>query len=260
MNRQTTILFLLLSNFVAVTAEVWRCGSDFQNRTCADGGYNSYCCSSSGYCGATDAYCGSGCQSGPCGSTPPNHNYCGSSWGSAKQCGRSCYGGTDGECQAGETCYANVDSCPEVSPPEAGNRNYCGSSWGSANAQCSQSCYGGTDRECPSNQKCWGHVTACSVVSPPTVLLSLRGADSETKILLDADAIADEDQDEFIGYNTQDMGVTGTGGPWYIWVIIGVAVLALIVCFIACRCHYKKKNKVAQEEDEDKALDQPLIA
>jgi uncharacterized membrane protein len=54
--------------------------------------------------------------------------------------------------------------------------------------------------------------------------------------------------------------VTGTGGPWYIWVIIGVAVLALIVCFVACRCHYKK-NKVAQEkvEEDDKALDRPLM-
>ena len=83
-------------------------------------------------------------------------------------------------------------------------------------------------------------------------------ADSEAQVLLDNDTTADE-QYEFIGDN---YGVTGTGGPWYIWVIIGVAMLALIVCFVACRCHYKKKNKVAQEnvEQDDKALDQPLRA
>jgi len=89
--------------------------------------------------------------------------------------------------------------------------------------------------------------------------MSLRGADFDTQVLGDVDAIASKEQDQFIGNHIQDMGVTGSGGPWYIWVIIGVAVLALIVCFIACRCHYKKKNKVAQEDD-DKALDQPLIA
>ena len=95
------------------------------------------------------------------------------------------------------------------------------------------------------------NLVAASADGPPTVPLSLRGADSETKY--------DEDEDAFIGDN---YGVTGTGGPWYIWVIIGVAVLALIVCFVACRCHYKKKNKVTQEEveEDDKALNQPLIA
>lgn len=149
-----------------------------------------------------------------------------------------------------------MDSCPVVAPPEAGNRNYCGSKW--ETASCAHSCYGGTDEECPPGLTCWGDITRCPVVSPPTVPLSLRGADSEAQVLLDNDTTADE-QYEFIGDN---YGVTGTGGPWYIWVIIGVAVLALIVCFVACRCHYKKKNKVAQEkvEEDDKALDQPLIA
>lgn len=101
------------------------------------------------------------------------------------------------------------------------------------------------------------HLTAASA-------LSLRGAESNTQLIRDAVAIADEEQDQIGSYNVQDMGVTGTGGPWWIWVIIGVAMLSLIVCFIACRCHYKKQNKVAQEEivvgDDDKNLDQPLIA
>jgi len=87
-------------------------------------------------------------------------------------------------------------------------------------------------------------------------MLLRGGAESDTQMMLAAETIVNKEQDQFIG---QDMGVTGSGGPWYIWVIIGVAVLALILCFIACRCHYKKKNKVAQEDD-DKALDQPLIA
>jgi hypothetical protein len=92
-------------------------------------------------------------------------------------------------------------------------------------------------------------------VSPPAMPMSLRGADFDTQLMRDAVAIANEEQD-----NISDMGVTGTGSPWWIWIIIGVAVLSLIVCFIACRCHYKKKNKVAQEEDDDKNLDQPLLA
>jgi len=173
-----SIIFFLLSNFVAVSAQGWRCGSGFSDQTCADGGYAGYCCSSSGYCGTTEAYCGVGCQNGPCGATSPNHNYCGTSWTAATQCGRSCYGGTDGECPAGQACYANVDTCPEVSSPQPENRNYCGNSWGDANAQCNQSCYGGTDAECPSDQKCWADATSCSVVVPPTVSMSLRGADS----------------------------------------------------------------------------------
>eukprot|EP00984_Skeletonema_dohrnii_P031034 scaffold23052_cov129-Skeletonema_dohrnii-CCMP3373.AAC.3 len=258
MMKKQLISFLLLSNLAVSSA--WRCGSDFGGKTCADGGYEGYCCSSAGWCGTTEDYCGVGCQSGACGTTPPNFNYCGSSWGNAKQCGKSCYGGTNAEC-GGQTCFANVNTCQEVSPPNPGNRNYCGVTWKDANNKCSQSCYEGTDGECSTpGQKCWADVIACSVVSPPSVPMSLRGgAESDTQMMLDAETIANEEQDQFIGDNTQDMGVTGSGGPWYIWVIIGVAVLALIVCFIACRCHYKKKNKVAQEDD-DKALDQPLIA
>jgi hypothetical protein len=172
-NKQATIAFLLLSNLVAVTADgAWRCGSAYGDRTCAQSGYlgNNYCCSAAGYCGTSDDYCGEGCQNGPCGTTPPNHNYCGSNWGQALQCGKSCYGGTEGEYQAGETCYANVDSCPVVAPPEAGNRNYCGSKW--ETASCAHSCYGGTDEECPAGLTCWGDITRCPVVSPPTVTLS----------------------------------------------------------------------------------------
>ena len=46
--------------------DVARCGRDFNNATCAEGGFPNYCCSSAGYCGTTEAYCGAGCQSGPC--------------------------------------------------------------------------------------------------------------------------------------------------------------------------------------------------
>lgn len=86
--------------------------------------------------------------------------------------------------------------------------------------------------------------------------MSLRGADFDTQVLHDVGAIASEEPDQFIGV-VQDMG--GSGGPLYMWVSIGVAVVAVIVCFIACRCHYNNENKVAQEDD-DKAMDQPLIA
>eukprot|EP00985_Skeletonema_marinoi_P001664 scaffold672_cov117-Skeletonema_marinoi.AAC.4 len=255
--KKQLISFLLLSNLAVSSA--FRCGQNFGGKTCAEGGYEGYCCSSAGWCGTTEVYCGAGCQSGACGTTPPppNFNYCGLLWDDAKLCLQSCYGGTDAECPPGQTCFANVAAyCPEVSPPNPGNRNYCGVSWEDANNQCSQSCYEGTDGECQTGQKCWADASDCSVVSPPSAMLLRGGAESDTQMMLAAETIVNEEQDQFIG---QDMGVTGSGGPWYIWVIIGVAVLALIVCFIACRCHYKKKNKVAQEDD-DKALDQPLIA
>lgn len=88
-------------------------------------------------------------------------------------------------------------------------------------------------------------------------------------MLLDVDAIANDKSDQLIGDEIQDMG--GSGGPLHIWVSIGVAMLALIVCFIAYRRHYKTENKLTQrrhnktenkltQEDDDKALDQPLIA
>mmetsp|Transcript_29063 Transcript_29063/g.41541 ORF Transcript_29063/g.41541 Transcript_29063/m.41541 type:complete len:643 (+) Transcript_29063:104-2032(+) len=138
-----SILFFLLSNLAIVSAQ-WRCGSEFGGATCADGGFPTYCCSSAGWCGTTDAYCGAGCQSGPCssGPTPPpptpppvdppsppppsptgNYNYCGSSWVDANsQCGQTCYGGTNAECSAGLSCFADATACPQVfdgppSPP-----------------------------------------------------------------------------------------------------------------------------------------------
>ena len=56
--------------------------------------------------------------------------------------------------------------------------------------------------------------------------------------------------------------------PWWVWVIVGVAVAALLVCFIwCCLCSQKEKKEMVQEEekealatiDEKDDLDQPLI-
>ncbi len=90
--------------------------------------------------------------------------------------------------------------------------------------------------------------------------MSLRGADFDTQLLYNVDAIANEEQDQLIGDGNQEMCGSGGTLTLYIWVTIGVgvAVLAFILCFIACRCQDKEK-KVAQDDD-DKALDQPLIA
>lgn len=170
--------------------------------------------------------------------------YCCSSYG---YCGT-----TSAYCGAG--CQQQFGSC--------GIKNYCGSSWEIANTQCSQTCFNGNDAECGAGQTCFADVEACPIVPPPTpaVAMSLNGDDSDTQLLRGVVAIANEEQEQVSAENIPDMGVTGTGGPWWIWVIIGVAVLSLIVCFIACRCHYKKKNKVAQEEYDNKYLDQPLLA
>ena len=206
------IIFPLLLSFCSVAvsaAQGWRCGILFNNFTCADGGFPSYCCSSEGYCGSTDAYCGVGCQNGPCGSTPLNYNYCGNSW--------------------------------EL-----------------ANSQCGQSCYDGSDASCPSGQKCFADADACQAVPPPSVALKLRGTGSVIHSTRDGDAITvtvtDEKQDQV------QYGITGSDGPWWIWIIVGVAVFALVTCFVACMC-YHKENKVSREEEEDdKILDQPLLA
>lgn len=142
-----SIFLLLLSNLSTVSSQ-WRCGSEFGGATCADGGFPGYCCSSAGWCGTSDAYCGDGCQNGPCNSgptapppTPPpssppppppspsgNFNYCGTSWTNANsQCAQTCYGGTNAECAAGTSCFADATACPEVidgpTPPPAPTPN-----------------------------------------------------------------------------------------------------------------------------------------
>ena len=67
------------------------------------------------------------------------------------------------------------------------------------------------------------------------------------------------------GIPISDMGVQGTGyWPWWCWIFVGIAVLGLLVCLLWCLCA-SRKNKVAQEEEktatnDDKNLDQPLIA
>jgi len=49
------LLFLSIISQVDKTLGQWRCGAGFGDATCADGGFDGWCCSSSGYCGTTDA-------------------------------------------------------------------------------------------------------------------------------------------------------------------------------------------------------------
>lgn len=50
--------------------------------------------------------------------TPPNYNYCGSTFADANsKCGVSCYDGTDAPCPVGTHCFADAKSCPLVKPP-----------------------------------------------------------------------------------------------------------------------------------------------
>lgn len=93
-------------------AKAQQCGTQAGGASCSTG----YCCSQYGWCGLDEWYCGAGCQSGPC-SGSFNYNYCGVSWSAADaNCGTPCPGGSDAECTAGETCYADAWSCPGVQP------------------------------------------------------------------------------------------------------------------------------------------------
>ena len=108
------LLVSLSSSIVGVSSQN-ASGECSSTHPCLTSGH---CCSTSGYCGSGDAYCGSGCLDAPWNTcNVGNYNYCGTSWGDAGKCGASCYDGVDAPCPAGESCFADITSCPIVSPP-----------------------------------------------------------------------------------------------------------------------------------------------
>ncbi|KAL3785546.1 hypothetical protein ACHAW5_010507 [Stephanodiscus triporus] len=82
---------------------------------------------------------GSSCGSSDLSGTA--HNFCGKTWcDAAYLCGTPCPGGTDGECNPGEYCFANTpcdgSNWPPIlpQPPSSSPYQYCGSSMADASA------------------------------------------------------------------------------------------------------------------------------
>ena len=54
-------------------------------------------------------------------------------------------------------------------------------------------------------------------------------------------------------------GYTGTGGPWWIWIIVGVLVGLLLLC-LGVACYRSRKTRVQQDATKDSnGLDEPLF-
>lgn len=105
------VIIIVEEVVIVDVVDAFQCGWQAGGMSC----YGNNCCSQYGWCGSTAAHCGTGCQSGPCGGTGYNFNYCGANWIVANsQCGQSCPGGTDAECTGGGRCYADCTACPAV--------------------------------------------------------------------------------------------------------------------------------------------------
>ena len=114
-----------------------------------------YCCSQYGFCGTDKDYCGGGCQSGDCWySQHSKYNYCGDKW-ETTNCEQPCPNGVDLDCEDGQTCFADVTSCPRL------NYNYCGKTW--ETTTCTTPCTSGLDCQCDyeNGEKCFADITWC---------------------------------------------------------------------------------------------------
>ena len=119
------------------------------------------CCSLAQTCLDVGSACGT---SSDLGGTV--HNYCGSTWcGASYACGRPCPGGTDGECDPGDYCFADTPCGgespattiipPILPPPPASSAfRFCGASASDASADCWQPCPRG-DAECCHGLRCF---------------------------------------------------------------------------------------------------------
>ena len=109
------------------------------------------------------------------GTTGSTVNRCGTSYSAASTKCDLCPGGIDGECPAGETCFAGLPACngaarnAPVAPAApagggAGAENRCGTSFSAAASKCNK-CPKGIDSECAAGETCFAQVPACTASS-----------------------------------------------------------------------------------------------
>ena len=64
-------------------------------------------------------------------------------------------------------------------------------------------------------------------------------------------------KDSIMSEPISDMGFQGTGGPWWVWIIIaGVVVILCACCGLGV---YRHKKKLQQEQQGSDGLDEPLV-
>lgn len=99
----------------------------------------------------------------PMSPAPGNLKYCGVTFEDAKRCKRACPLGYDGQCENGETCYAEVDQCKSDRPNKT--LSFCGKNIRDA-SKCMTACHRNGNSECP-GEFCY-NVEICRSILPST--------------------------------------------------------------------------------------------
>ena len=94
-------------------------------------------------------------------------------------------------------------------------------------------------------------------------------SDSSAEFDLDSQFLTNGD-DEIPPSNPEktvsELGIEGSGGPWWIWIIVGVLILALYTCLgvgLYRRKHRDDKKSVTQEEEtktDGGSLNEPFLS
>ena len=93
-------------------------------------------------------------------------------------------------------------------------------------------------------------------------------SDSSAEFDLDSQLLTNGDDEipSNPGKTVSEQGVEGSGGPWWIWIIVGVLILALCTCLgvgLYRRKHRDDEKSVTQEEEtktDGGSLNEPFLS
>lgn len=92
-------------------------------------------------------------------------------------------------------------------------------------------------------------------------MIGFSDSSAELDIDKDLDQLLTNGDDEIPpsnpGKTVSEQGVEGSGGPWWIWIIVGVLILALCTCLGVglYRRKHRDDEKLVTQEDETKTAD-----